>query len=144
MNIIIFFNRTVQLLLSISNYTCIYSVTGLPWWLSSKESDCSAGDLGLIPELGRSPRGGHGNPLQYSCLENPMDRGAWRATAHRVTESRTRLKRHSMHTCMHIQNGLEGGMIKDAKRPIRSLLSELRCNAGDGSTLSNTRYLRDV
>ena len=45
---------------------------------------CNAGDLGLIPGLGRSPGGGHGNPLQYFCLENPMDRGAWRATVHGV------------------------------------------------------------
>ena len=44
----------------------------------SKESACNAGDLGLVPELGRSPGRGHGSPLQYSCLENPMDRGAWR------------------------------------------------------------------
>ena len=46
-------------------------------------------DMGLIPGLGRSPRGGHGNPLQYSCLENPMDRGAWRATVHGVAKSQT-------------------------------------------------------
>ena len=46
-----------------------------------------AGDLGLIPGLGRSPAGGNGNPLQYSCLGNPMDRGAWWATAHKVTKS---------------------------------------------------------
>ena len=45
------------------------------------------GDVGLILGLGRSPGGGHGNPLQYSCLENPMDRGAWRATVHRVAKS---------------------------------------------------------
>ena len=44
-------------------------------------------DLSLIPGSGRSPAGGHGNPLQYSCLENPMDRGVWWATLHRVTES---------------------------------------------------------
>ena len=56
-----------------------------------KETACNAGDLGSIPGLGRRPGGGHGNPLQYSCLENPMDRGAWRATAHGVTESRTQL-----------------------------------------------------
>ena len=55
-------------------------------------------DAGSIPGLGRSPGGGHGNPLQYSCLENPMDRGAWRATAHRVTKSRIWLKRVGMHT----------------------------------------------
>ena len=44
----------------------------------SKESACNVGNLGLIPGLGRSPGGGHGNPLQYSSLENPVDRGAWR------------------------------------------------------------------
>ena len=46
-------------------------------------------DMGSIPGLGRSPGEGHGNPLQYSCLENPMDRGAWRSMVHRVAESRT-------------------------------------------------------
>ena len=57
----------------------------LPSGSDGKESTCNAGDLSSIPALGRSPGGGHGNPLQYSCLENPMDRRAWRATAHRVT-----------------------------------------------------------
>ena len=56
-----------------------------------KESACNVGDLGLIPGLRRSPVGGHGNPLQYSCLENPMNRGAWWATVHGVTKSQTRL-----------------------------------------------------
>ena len=51
---------------------------------SVKESACNAGDPGSIPGLGRSPGEGNGNPLQYSCLENPMDRGAWRATTHGV------------------------------------------------------------
>ena len=46
-----------------------------------------AGDVGSIPGLGRSPGGGHGNPFQYACVGNPLDRGAWRATVHRVTES---------------------------------------------------------
>ena len=61
-------------------------------WLNGKESVCNAGDAwdaGLIPGLGRSPGGGHGNPLQYSCLEYPMDRGAWWATVHGVTKSQT-------------------------------------------------------
>ena len=49
-------------------------------------------DMGLIPGSGRSPGGGHGQPLQYSCLENPMDRGAWQATVHRVGQSQMRLK----------------------------------------------------
>ena len=62
--------------------------------------NASAGDIkdeGLIPGSGRSPGGGHGNLLQYSCLENPVDRGAWRATLHRVARSQTRLKGLSMH-----------------------------------------------
>ena len=56
-------------------------------------------DSGSIPGLGRSPGGGHGNPLQYSCLENPMDRGAWWATVHGVAKIQTWLKQLSMHTC---------------------------------------------
>ena len=55
-------------------------------------------DAVLILRLGRSPRGGFGNPLQHSCLENPMDRGAWRATVHTVTKSWTQVKQLSMHT----------------------------------------------
>ena len=70
---------------------------GLSQWLSDKESACNAEDTGLIPGLGRSPGGGHGNRLQYSCLENPMARGAWWATVHRLTKSRTQLKRLSTH-----------------------------------------------
>ena len=63
--------------------------------LSGKESACNAGDtgdMGLIPGLGRSIGGGNNNPLQYSCLENPMDRGVWRATVNRVAKSRTQLR----------------------------------------------------
>jgi len=53
---------------------------GFPGGSDSKESTCNAGDRGSIPGLGRSPGGGNGSPLQYSCVENPMDRGAWGAT----------------------------------------------------------------
>ena len=56
-----------------------------------KASACNAGDPGSIPGLGRSLGEGNGNPLQYSCMENPMDRGAWRATVHGVAKSQTRL-----------------------------------------------------
>ena len=58
-----------------------------------KESACSAGDLTSIPELGRSPGEGNGNPLQFSCLENPVDREAWRATVRGVAKSQTRLNK---------------------------------------------------
>ena len=65
--------------------------TGFPEGSDNKESACNVGDLGSIPGLGRFPEGGHGNPIQYSCPENPMDRGAWRATVHGVTEWQTQL-----------------------------------------------------
>ena len=57
---------------------------GIPRWVSGKESACSAGDAGSILGSGRSPGEGNGNPLQYSCLENPMDRGAWQTTVNGV------------------------------------------------------------
>ena len=59
---------------------------GIPWWLTGKEPVCSAGDVGSVPESGRSSREGNGNPFQYSCLENPINRGAWWATVHGVTK----------------------------------------------------------
>ena len=62
---------------------------GFPDGLESKESACNAGDLGSIPGLGKSPGERNGNPLQYACLGNPMDRGAWQATVHRVINSQT-------------------------------------------------------
>ena len=64
-----------------------------------KKLPANAGDVrdaGLIPGLGRSPGGGHGNSFQYPCLENPMDRGAWWATVHRVAKSRTRLSNFTL------------------------------------------------
>ena len=70
---------------------------GLPGSLDSKESACNVGDLSLIPGSGKSPGGMHGNPLQYSCLENPMDRGAWRTIVHGVAKSWTGLKGLSKH-----------------------------------------------
>ena len=66
---------------------CVCVYVGLPWWLSGKESSCNAGDPGSTPELRRSPGWEHGNPFWYASLENPMDRGAWWATTHRVAKS---------------------------------------------------------
>ena len=67
------------------------NIWGFPGGSDSKESACNAGGPSSIPGSGRSPREGNGNPLQYSCLENSMDRGTWWATAHGVTKSRTQL-----------------------------------------------------
>ena len=61
-------------------------------------------DMSSIPGLGRSPGEGHGNPLQYSCLENPMDRGAWGTTVHGVTKSQTQLKQLSSHTHNNLES----------------------------------------
>ena len=66
-----------------------YDCGGFPGGLDGKESACNAGDLVSIPELGRSPEEENGNPLQYSCLENSMDGGAWQATFHGVANSWT-------------------------------------------------------
>ena len=68
---------------------CTFSHEGLPFGSDGRESSCNTGDPGLIPGLGRSPGEGNGYPLQYSGLENSMDRGAWWATVHRVTKSWT-------------------------------------------------------
>ena len=75
------------------------SLCVLPWWFSSQDSACNTGDTGnagWIPGLERSPGGGHGNPLQHSCLESPMDRETWWATVRRVAKSRTRLEQLSL------------------------------------------------
>ena len=71
-------------------YICVHIHVYIFWAQTVKESISNAGDLGLIPGLGRSPGEGSGYPLQYSALENSMDRGAWRATVHGVAKSPTR------------------------------------------------------
>ena len=69
----------------------IKAVWGFPWGLDDKESACNAGDPCSIPGLGRSPGEGNGNPLQFSSLENSIDRGAWWATVHGIEKSQTQL-----------------------------------------------------
>ena len=105
----IFQARTLeQVAISFSRQTCTYYLFlgrllagASQVTLVVNNSPANAGDLrdvGLIPGSGRSPGGGHDNSLQYSCLENPIERGAWQATVHRVAKSQTRLKRLSTHT----------------------------------------------
>ena len=75
---------------------------GLSLWLGGKESACNvgnSGDAGLTPESGKSLGGGHSNPFQYSCVENPMDREAWQIKVHGVTRGQTRLKRLNTQAC---------------------------------------------
>ena len=78
---------------------------GFPGGSGGKESTCNAGDLSSVPGSGRSSGEGNGYPLQYSCLENPMDRGAWWATIHRVANSGARLPWLSMYTWLIIFHG---------------------------------------
>ena len=88
---------------TIHTHTRVY--TGFPGSTSGKEPTCQSGDVrdaGSIPVLGRSPGGGHGNPLQYPWLENPLDREAWWATVHRVAKSQTQLKWLSTHMYTHV------------------------------------------
>ena len=75
----------------------MYLAPGFPGGSEVKASACNAVDLGPIPGSGRSPGEGNGNPFQYSCLENPMDGGAWWATVHSVAKSRTRLSHFTLH-----------------------------------------------
>ena len=81
---------------NISN--CLRSGMGFPGGSDRREPACNAGDPRSIPGSGRSHGEGRGNPVQYSCLENPMDRGAWRATVHGVAESQARLKHVNTYT----------------------------------------------
>ena len=74
-----------------NSFNKLMTLLGFPGGLDGKESARNAGDLGSIPGLGRYPGGGNGNPLQSSCLENPMDPGVWRATVHGVAKSQTQL-----------------------------------------------------
>ena len=105
---------------------------GLTWAsqvaLVVKNPPANAGgiiDSGSIPGQGRSPGGGHGNPLQYSCLENPMDRGAWRATVHRVTRSWTRLKQLSTYAWVTNTNTLRGHMWETNSSTIPSVFIKI-------------------
>ena len=77
---------SVKLFSEIHHYL-INRTLGLPWWLGSKESACDAGDVSSIRGLRRSPREGNHNTPEYSCLQNPVDRGAWRAAVPGVTKS---------------------------------------------------------
>ena len=72
-------------------------IKGFPGGSDGKESACNRGDLGLIPGLGRYPGEGNGYPLQYSVLENSMDRGGWQTTAHGVVKSQTLLSDFHFH-----------------------------------------------
>ena len=80
-------------------------------------------DIGLIPEWRRSPGGGHGNPLQCSWLENPMDRGTWRATVYRVAQSQTRLKQLGTHTRYHHIRDREIDIPPKVTQPIKVRVS---------------------
>ena len=86
----------------------MYFSMGFPGGIDSKESACNAGDLDSIPQSGRSPGRGNDNPLQYSCLENPMNRGAWWATVRGVAKSWTQLSDWHLHITLSFLDGRKG------------------------------------
>ena len=100
------------------NLILVNTLFSFPGGSDSKASVYNAGDPGSIPELGRSPGEGNGNPLQDYCLENPMDRGAWQATVHGVTKSRTRLS--DFISLQTIQNAGKhsASLFKESKRDL--------------------------
>ena len=100
--IIYFYLSIYQLLESVPAKVLKFQASGI--WCYLKASACNAGDPGSIPGLGRSPGEENGNPLQYSCLENPMDGGARWATVHKVTKSQTRLSDFTHFTFTFLQS----------------------------------------
>ena len=107
---------------------------GFPCGSAGKESACSVGDLGSVPGLGRSPGVGNGNPLQYSCLEDSMDSGAWRATVHGVTKSRTRLSDfhfHSLPTKLTVEHRA-GSSARPGQPQVRLSLNLYVASSGHG------------
>ena len=97
----------------------VCSNSQLPRWLRCKESACSVGDLGSIPGSGITPAEGNGNPLQYSCPENSMNKGAWRATVHGVVNNQTWLSHSHFHFHVH--------QVSDAIQPAHPPLPLLSC-----------------
>ena len=83
--------RVINWEIGIDVYTLLYVKGGFPGGSDGEEPACNAGDLGSIPGSERSPGEGNGNPLQYSCLENPRDRGTWQTIVHRVAKSQRQL-----------------------------------------------------
>ena len=104
-----------------------FHLSGFPGGSDGKESACNAGDLGSIPRLGRSSGEGNGSPLQYSCLKNPMDGGAWQNTVHGVTESDMTEWLHFLHHQMFILTEIW----KERKRWACSTSEGLQFEQGD-------------
>ena len=121
-----------------------------PGGSDGKASACKAGDLGLIHRSGRSPRKGNGNPIQYSCLENSMDRGAWQATDHGIAKSQTQLSNFTKNTQTinnikdHFLNKTELLRIKSSKTTITPDLRGLPQNLKFFSYILNKRLFQQV
>ena len=104
---------------------------GLSWWFSGKESASQCRRCGLIPGLVRPSGGGNGNPLQYSCLENPMDRGPWLATVHRVAKDSDTAER---------LNNKNTHWIHNTRPPLKCLANSMLVLEKDSSTSSDWCY----
>ena len=110
-----------------------------PTGSDGKESACNAGHLGSIPGLGRSPGEGNDNPLQCSCLDNPMDRGAWKSTVHGVKKNWTRLSKATKHTHLKKKKRWGAKFIAKEHFPGSPAGKESACNAGDSGLIPGSR-----
>ena len=129
------------------HYLHAKKLRGLPRWCFSKNLPANAENIrhmGSIPGLGRSPGGGHGNPLQYSCLESPMDRGAWRAIVHRVAESQTRLKWLSMCATPQINPPLSSLLGTQRSFLLWKVHTVQKCQVNGSPLLRETKKIIDI
>ena len=113
----LYFQEKLPVPMSLFLFLSMASQRGLPWWFSGKESACSARDVGPIPGSGSSPGERNGKPLQYSCLGNPMDRGAWWATVRGAakeldTTERLNHHHHGITELLYIQPETDHGFEK--------------------------------
>ena len=122
----------------------LFFIFGFPGGSDCKTSACNAGDLALIPGWGKSPGEGNGNPLQYSCRGNPMDRGTWWATIHGVAKSRTRLSDFTSLWLINDTKTAEVDWFCEDLQDLLELISKKRCPFHHRGLECKSRKSRDT
>ena len=127
--------------LSLTEQVLYWSLFLAPRWLSGEESACQAGVTGSIPGFRRSLGAGKGNPLQYSCLENSMDRGAWRATVYGVAKSRTWLSDFTSHAAKVMVKILQARLQQYVNRELPDVPAGFRKGRGTRDQIANICWI---